>query len=78
MHLYNMPGLVLHDGSYDDAQDSAHVHFERIPDACFQDISHKNSLHPLELRWFVVDCVFDQMFAKHDYIALTDLGDVHT
>ena len=76
LHSNKMNGLILHDGGLKEEEDSELVKFVEIPQKCFDSIPNKDWLHPFDNRWFVVDCVFEDVFAPFEFTVLTDLGDV--
>lgn len=68
-----MPGILFTDvGEPTDAA----IRVTRIPATCMTLSTTFSNIHPFDMRWLILDCVWRETLSVYEYIVISDLGDV--
>lgn len=69
-----MPGILFTDAR--ETLVDGPVRVTRIPATCMTLSATFSNIHPFDMRWLILDCVWRKTLSVYEYIVISDLGDV--
>lgn len=69
-----MPGVLFVD--FGENYRDSFVRATLIPESCIGLSKDFSNVHPFDVRWLILDCIWRDFLSTYDYVIISDLGDI--